>query len=70
MSQKLLNILLAHGLKPMQPKGRHSTPEAQEAITQIPAPTKDLKGKVVDVVETGYLLNDKVLRHAKVVVGA
>jgi molecular chaperone GrpE len=70
VSQKFSNILLAHGLKPMQPKGQPFDPELQEAITQIPAPTKDLKGKVVDVVETGYLLNDKVLRHAKVVVGA
>lgn len=42
----------------------------QEAITQIPAPDEKLKGKVVDVVEKGYILNDKVIRFAKVVVGS
>lgn len=68
--QKFVNILLVHGLKPMHAKGQPFDPELQEAITQVPAPTNDMKGKVVDVVETGYLLNDKVLRHAKVVVGA
>jgi molecular chaperone GrpE len=41
-----------------------------EAITQVPAPEETLKGKVVDVVEKGYLLNDKVIRFAKVVVGS
>ena len=43
--------------------------DLHEAITQITAPTEDLKGKIVDVVETGYLLNDVVVRYAKVVVG-
>jgi molecular chaperone GrpE len=45
-------------------------PDLHEAITQIPAPSEKLKGKVVDVVEKGYLLNDKVIRFAKVVVGS
>lgn len=44
--------------------------DKHEAITQIPAPSDDLKGKIVDVIETGYMLHDKVIRFAKVVVGA
>jgi molecular chaperone GrpE len=44
-------------------------PDLHEAITQIPAPEEKLKGKIVDVVEKGYLLHDKVIRFAKVVVG-
>lgn len=44
--------------------------DTQEAITQMPAPSEELKGKIVDVVEKGYLLNDKVIRFAKVVVGS
>jgi molecular chaperone GrpE len=53
----------------MESKGQPFDAELQEAISQMPAPTPDLKGKVLDVVETGYTINDKVLRHAKVVVG-
>lgn len=49
--------------------GSDFDPDLHEAITQIPAPDEKLKGKVVDVVEKGYLLNDKVIRYAKVVVG-
>ena len=44
--------------------------DKHEAIANIPAPTEDLKGKVVDIVEKGYMLGDKVLRYAKVVTGA
>ena len=44
--------------------------ELHEAITQIPAPKEDLKGKIVDVIEPGYQLSDKVIRFAKVVIGA
>jgi molecular chaperone GrpE len=44
-------------------------PELHDAITQIAAPKEELKGKIVDVVDKGYTLNDKVIRHAKVVVG-
>jgi molecular chaperone GrpE len=40
-----------------------------EAITKIPAPSEELKGKIVDVVQKGYMLNDKVIRYAKVVIG-
>lgn len=67
--QKFSGILAARGVKPMEAKGQAFDPELQEAISQVPAPSPDLKGKVLDVVETGYLLNDKVLRYAKVVVG-
>jgi len=50
-------------------KGIDFDPEIHEAITQIPAPSEKLKGKVVDVVEKGYFLGDKVVRFAKVVTG-
>lgn len=67
--QKFSNVLLAQGVKPMHCKGEPFDPDLHEAITKAPAPTPDLKGKVIDVVENGYLLHDKVLRFAKVVVG-
>lgn len=66
---KLYNILQTKGLAPMESNGTEFNPEMHEAITEIPAPTEDLKGKVVDTVEKGYLLNDKIIRYAKVVVG-
>ena len=50
--------------------GSDFDPEFHEAITQIPAPEESLKGKIVDVIEPGYLLNDKVIRYAKVVTGS
>ncbi len=69
--QKFGNILAQHGLAVMpEAKGQPFDIEMHEAITQIPAPSEDLKGKVVDVVEKGYLLGDKVIRFAKVVIGA
>lgn len=69
--QKLLRILKSKGLMPMEDLvGKSFDADTQEAITQIPAPTKELKGKVVDVVEKGYTLGDKVVRFAKVVIGA
>jgi len=49
--------------------GSDFNPDLHDAITQVPAPEENLKGKIVDVVEKGYTLNDKVIRHAKVVVG-
>ncbi len=67
--QKFFNILLAHGVKAMHAKGQPFDPELHDAISQVPASDPKLKGKVLEVVETGYLLNDKVLRYAKVVVG-
>jgi molecular chaperone GrpE len=66
---KLKSGLEAKGLKQMQAKGEVFDPEMHEAIANIPAPEEGLKGKVVDDVERGYYLNDKVIRFAKVVVG-
>ena len=58
------------GLKEMEnPIGKELDTEFHEAITNIPAPTEDMKGKVIDTVEKGYLLGFKVIRYAKVVVG-
>ena len=67
---KVNNILTQKGLKPMNIKqGDDFDVDFQEAITQIPAPSKKLKGKVIDVIERGYKLNEKVIRYAKVVIG-
>lgn len=67
---KLYNTLAVKGLKPMDAKGVVFNADLHEAITQFPAPTEDDKGKVFDVVEKGYYLNDKVIRFAKVVVAS
>ena len=68
---KFKKILDQSGVKIMDVKsGTDFNADLHEAITQIPAPDENLKGKVVDVVESGYLLNDKVIRFAKVVVGS
>ena len=53
----------------MESTGETFDPEFHEAITEIPAPTEDMKGKVIDTVEKGYFLNEKIIRYAKVVVG-
>jgi molecular chaperone GrpE len=67
---KLINILGAQGVKPMESaKGEAFNVDRHEAITKAPAPSPDLKGRVIDVVENGYTLHDKVVRYAKVVVG-
>lgn len=66
---KLRNILQSRGLKVMEVKGLDFDADRHEAITEIPAPSEDLVGKVMDEVEKGYLLNDKIIRFAKVVVG-
>lgn len=66
---RLSSTLQSLGLKEMESNGQPFDPELHEAITEIPAPTEELKGKVIDTVEKGYLLNDKIIRHAKVVVG-
>ncbi len=66
---KLMAILQQKGLKPMESKETTFDVDLHEAITNIPAPSSELKGKVVDVVEKGYYLNDNVIRFAKVVVG-
>ncbi|MBZ4192223.1 nucleotide exchange factor GrpE [Niabella beijingensis] len=66
---KLRNVLQSKGLKPMEAIGKDFDPDLFEAITEIPAPKPELRGKVVDEVTKGYYLNDKIIRHAKVVVG-
>ncbi len=66
---KLRNVLQARGLKAMDTMKQPFDPELHEAVTEIPAASADLKGKVVDEVMKGYYLNDKIIRHAKVVVG-
>ena len=67
---KLLSVLEQKGLKSMDSSvGKDFDTDFHEAITQIPAPSNDLKGKVIDETEKGYFLNDKVIRYAKVVVG-
>ncbi len=67
---KFKNKLTEKGLKTMEVKAGDSfNVDFHEAITQIPAPSDDLKGKIVDVIETGYTLGDKVIRFAKVVTG-
>lgn len=67
---KFKNILTQKGLKEMESIGTAFDADLHEAITNIPAPSDDLKGKVIDEVEKGYFLNDKVIRFAKVVVGS
>ena len=67
---KLYKTLESKGLKPMVAKGETFDVELHESIAQFPAPSDDLKGKVIDEIEKGYYLNDKVLRYAKVIVGA
>lgn len=68
---KLIKTLEQKGLKVMEVgKGSDFNPELHEAVTQFPAPDELLKGKVIDVLEKGYLLGDKVVRFAKVVTGA
>ncbi|MBH8557658.1 nucleotide exchange factor GrpE [Hymenobacter negativus] len=69
VQNKLNKTLQQKGLTLMEAKGGDFDAELHEAITQIPAPSDDLKGKIVDVVEQGYYLGDKVIRHAKVVLG-
>lgn len=67
---KLISILSQKGLEPMNSIGKDFDTDYHEAITNIPAPSKDMVGKVVDVIEKGYLLNGKIIRFAKVVVGS
>ncbi len=66
---KLRHTLQARGVKVMETLNREFNPDLHEAITEIPAPSEEMKGKVVDEVMKGYYLNDKIIRHAKVVVG-
>ncbi|NJN78853.1 MAG: nucleotide exchange factor GrpE [Saprospiraceae bacterium] len=67
--EKLHNTMTLQGLKPLESNGEVFDADIHEAITEIPAPTEELKGKVIDTVENGYALNDKIIRYPKVVVG-
>ena len=67
---KLTGYLKTKGLERIEAKGEVFDTELHEAVTLFPAPTEDLKGKVIDVAQTGYTLGGKVLRFAKVIVGA
>lgn len=66
---KLVQYLAQHQVKAIESTGCDFDTELHEAVTTFPAPSEELKGKVIDTVVTGYTINDKVLRHAKVVVG-
>ncbi len=66
---KLLNTLKQKGLAEMEAESKDFDADYHEAITEIPAPSEELKGKVVDVVEKGYMLDGKIIRYAKVIVG-
>ncbi|MDE6522914.1 MAG: nucleotide exchange factor GrpE [Muribaculaceae bacterium] len=65
---KLIKYLESMGVKEMVSTGEVFNSDLHEAIAQVPAPSEDMKGKVLDTVQKGYILNDKVLRHAKVAV--
>lgn len=68
--EKFLSVLKKKGIKQIKTKkGDHFSTETHEALSQIPAPSQNLKGKIIDIIEMGYLLHDKVIRHAKVIVG-
>ncbi|MCO6494621.1 MAG: nucleotide exchange factor GrpE [Bacteroidetes bacterium] len=68
--RKFNTTLESKGLKKMESMGKEFDPDFQEAVTQIPVEDQEKKGKVVDVIEEGFFLNDKVIRFAKVVIGA
>lgn len=67
--KKFLKVMEAQGVTQMKTDGVDFNTDFHEAVTQFPAPTPELKGKVIDCTEKGYMLNDTVLRFAKVVVG-
>lgn len=66
---KFMSVLAQDGVKVIETKEQPLDTDYHEAIAVIPAPAPELKGKILDCVQTGYMLNDKVIRHAKVVVG-
>lgn len=66
---KFMSVLAQDGVKVIETKDKPLNTDYHEAIAVVPAPDKALKGKILDCVQTGYMLNDKVIRHAKVVVG-
>lgn len=70
VSDKFQKTLENKGLQKMESNGATFDPDLHEALTRIPAPTEELKGKVIDTIEAGYYLNEKIIRYAKVVVGS
>ncbi len=69
IEKKFTQVLKSHGVEPIDANGKDFDTDFHEAIAQIPAPTEEQKGKVIDCTKKGYTLNDKVLRFAQVVVG-
>lgn len=67
--KKLKKYMEQNGVKEMDPESKDFDPDLHEAISAVPVPDESMKGKILDTVEKGYTINDKVLRHAKVVVG-
>jgi len=66
---KMVHTFKSKGLAEMESTGKEFNADLHEAIAEIPAPTPEMAGKVIDTVQKGYFLNDKIIRHAKVVVG-
>jgi len=66
---KLHSVMSSLGVKAMETTGETFDAEIHEALTEIPAPSEDMKGKIIDTIERGYYLHDKIIRFAKVVVG-
>ena len=66
---KFVGILKQNGLQKIETEGQDFDTDYHEAIAMVPTPDESLKGKVLDCIQTGYILNDKVIRHAKVAVG-
>lgn len=67
--KRFSDFLKQNGIKEIEAKEQEFDTDLHEALTKIPAPTEELKGKVVDVIQKGYMLNDKIIRFAKVVIG-
>lgn len=67
--EKMFKTLEQQGLKIMESDGEEFNPDLHEALTKIPVPTDELKGKVIETIEKGYYLREKIIRYAKVVVG-
>jgi molecular chaperone GrpE len=67
--KKLVHVLTEKGLQEIRTIGEPFNSDVHEAITQIPAPREDMKGKVIDEVEKGYEMNGRIIRHPKVVIG-
>lgn len=65
---KFLKVLHQEGLQKIETEGKEFNTDYHEAIALVPAPSEEVKGKILDCVQTGYTLNEKVIRHAKVVV--